>query len=515
MRRPIAALLLVCALSFWLFIARGAFGLPGQWVLTPNARFWPVGGWLLPLGVVLLFGGAAALSVYDRFRRAENDQEKRNSTLTALFCLAIVAFLWPWALLGPGSISQSDTRGGAPRLTLEGRFNIIAAQWSDVATEYFGVAHQIQNPREFGREYAQKWQNPPSRYQAHVATHPPGAVLWFYGARRVYEGVPALKNGFESLAVTLTGQKLDEMREGASVLRVSSSRGIGAPDPPELPTSAIGGALWTAFLLGLSLVLAIPAVYGLAHGGENNDASEIRGLFAVGLWILAPTFNLFAFTLDALVATGTIWTLFLFSRGLQNSARARIWMFGAGAIWALTSFLSFGALSVGAILVLTLAIFQRAQLIPRILEIGAAFLAVWLVLALVFAFNPLEVFFNAMREHRSATLQIRSWILWIPMNLVMWAPFAGFALIVCLFRRGKPQNIGAQIGWCALLTLLFLSFSGNVRGEVERLWLFLLAPIAIYAASGDFSPRVRAALLGLQALQTLLMAATLAPLVRP
>ena len=529
MRRPLAALIFLCALSFWLFIARAAFGVPGQWVLTPNARPWPLGGWLLPLGVVLLFGGAAALSIYDRFKRAKNDKEKRNSTVTALFCLAIVAFLWPWALLGPGQITQSDGRGGTPRLTLEGRFNIIAAQWSDVATEYFGVAYQVENPRDFGREYARKWQNPPSRFQAHVATHPPGAVLWFYGARRVYESVPVLKNGFETLAVALTGQKLVDMREGASVLRVSSSRGIGAPDPPDLPISALGGALWTSFLLGLSLVLAIPAVYGLAKSGENGgnaknglpenaengDAGEIRGFFAVGLWILAPTFNLFAFTLDALVAAGTIWTLFLFSRGLQSSQFARIWMIGAGAVLALTSFVSFGALSVGAIVVLTLALFHRAQFWPRIIEFGAAFVAIWLLLALVFAFNPLEVFFNAMREHRAATLQIRSWMTWIPMNLVMWAPFAGFALVACLLRREKPRNLGAQIGLCALFTLVFLSFSGNVRGEVERLWLFLLAPIAIYAASGHFSPRERAALLGLQAVQTLLMAATLAPLVRP
>ncbi|PQV65017.1 hypothetical protein B1R32_10224 [Abditibacterium utsteinense] len=517
MRRVLASLPLFFALAFWLLIGRGSFGVRGEWILTPNARPWPLGAWLLPLGVLFIFCGAAALSAYDRFRRAKSEKEKRNSTLMALFFLAIVLFLWPWSLLGPGDISQSTSTGKKPQLTLEGRFNIVAAQWSDVATEYFGAAYQINNARDFGREYATKWQKPVSRYQAHVATHPPGAVLFFYGARRIYETLPPLQSAFESLAVALAHQPIKDMAEGANVLRISASRGAGAGEVPPLPLSAVGGALWSAFLLGFSLVAAIPAVYGIAKSGQSGDEAEKRGLFAVALWTLAPSTNLFAFTLDAPIAAGSVWTLFLISRALDasDSKRARIYSLGAGILLALTSFVSIGALAIGAVIALMLFLWRREQFFSRGLQIGFAFAATWAILSVAFAFNPFLVVLNAMEVHRFATLSSRSWLLWAPMNLIMWAPFVGFGLLVCIFRREKPRISGAQLGISTLFILILLSISGNVRGEVERLWLFALAPIAVWAAFAPISTKNRAILLGVQALQTLLMAATLGPLVRP
>jgi hypothetical protein len=520
MPRVLGSLALLCLTAIWLFGTRGNFGVPGQWIVAPNARPWPASAWLLPLGALFIFGGAAALSVYDRFKRAKTVGEKRNSTLTALFCLAVLLFLWPWTLLGPGAISQAAPAGQPPRPpTLEGRFNIIAALWSDVATEYFGAAYQINDARQFGREYASKWQKPASPFQAHIATHPPGAVLWFYGARRIYEAVPPLQSGFTSLAQSLTRLPMSELQESAALLRHTSSVGMGAPAPPVLPASAIGGALWAAFLLGMSLVITIPAVYGLAAMGGDGDAGEVRGLFAVGLWVLAPAVNLFAFTLDAPIAAGTVWTLFLAAKSMESAATrpkaARGWMLGAGVLLALTSFISIGALTVGVIVVLALALFRRDQLVPRLLELGGAFLLTWVVLALAFSFNPIQVVLNATGVHRYATLSRRSWAPWTFMNLLMWVPFVGYPLLVCLLRREKPVSIGAQIGLASLATLLLLTLSGNVRGEVERLWLFLVAPVALWAASAAVSPRWRGALLGIQAIQTLLMAATLGPLVRP
>ena len=120
-----------------------------------------------------------------------------------------------------------------------------------------------------------------------------------------------------------------------------------------------------------------------------------------------------------------------------------------------------------------------------------------------------------MEVHRFATLGKRSWLAWAAMNLLMWAPFLGFATLVCAFRRPQSRFVGAQIGVATLGVVLLLSLSGNVRGEVERLWLFALAPVAVWAAFAPLSTKNRAVLLGLQATQTLLMAATLGPLVRP
>jgi len=197
---PIALSLVALAVtSLWLFRSHGGLGVPGKWVVEPNFSAWPWGAWPLPVGFLLIFGGAAALAAYDRFKRAKGRKEQRASSKACLAALMLLGLFWPWTLLGPGSVKISINH-----LTLEGRLNIIAALWSDVATQYFGAAYQINDVRQFARDYTTVWQESPSSSLAHIATHPPGAVLVFYGIRRFYEGVPGLDGFWSHLASTLT-----------------------------------------------------------------------------------------------------------------------------------------------------------------------------------------------------------------------------------------------------------------------------------------------------------------------
>ena len=520
--RLIFCAFLVVATAIWCFSGRGELGVANQWTLSPNQRAWPLGAWFLPVSVLLIFGGAAVLSVYDRFKRAKTRKEQTNSTITALVCLGIVLFLWPWALLGPGQI---QTR--ADKLTLEGRFNIIAAQWSDVATQYFGAAYEINDAREFSRTYAQKQQKPTSRALAHVATHPPGATLFFYASRRFCEKT-GLDATFTNFAATLTSQTPGEMLVLANATRETANRAAGAALPPPLPANALGTALFCAFLMGFSLVAAIPALYGLAFlGGNENGDGEKRGLLAVALWVLAPTTNLFAFTLDALVAAGVVWTLFFAARGWQT--RRPFWMILSGLMLALTSFLSLGALTGGAILLGAWLLGNRKNALRDGILVGAAFGLSWLVFAIWGGFNPLEIVANARAAHHFATLEVRSYFPWVVLNLGVWALFCGWPIVLnwipakhdgareLIMLRGQSQGrAGFCLGLATLGVLVALSLSGNVRGEVERLWLFSLAPLCVFAA-WNFSknPRLTMVFLGFQAGQTLVMAATLAPLVRP
>ena len=529
MFRVLFAALAVGLTALWLFLWRAPLGLRDQWTLVPNQTAWPIGAWLLPLGVVLIFGGAAALSVYDRFKRAKSRREQTNSTIVALVCLAIVAFLWPWALLGPGQIGSRASAAPATRfdkLTLEGRFNIIAALWSDPATEYFGAAYQITDARAYLHNYAGDEQKFVSRTQAHIATHPPGAVLWFYGARVLYEKVPGLQSAFGALAATVTGQNLTELSTGAGALRNTAARAAALPDPPPLPSSAVGGALFAAVLLGLSLVAAIPAIYGLAAVGAGADA-ERRGLVAVALWVLAPSANLFAFTLDAVVALGAVWTLYFAALAWTQSRP--LWWIAAGVMLALTTFVSLGAVAVGVITVIALVWFRPVGWVRGALVLGAAWVASWAILAVAGGFNPLAVALQALASHRLVTLESRAYLPWIGLNLAVWMIFVGWPAVallaggVKLYRTSELSASplanqlasGAALGVATIATLLLLSLSGNVRGEVERLWLFSLAPLCVLAASRHWPARVVGPLLGLQALQSLVMAATLAPLVRP
>ena len=107
MFRVIFAAIAVALTALWLFVWRTPFGAKDQWLVAPNDAAWPAGAWLLPLGVVVIFGGAAALSIYDRFKRAKSRKEQTNSTVIALVCLAVVGLIWPWSLLGAGADSKS------------------------------------------------------------------------------------------------------------------------------------------------------------------------------------------------------------------------------------------------------------------------------------------------------------------------------------------------------------------------------------------------------------------------
>ncbi len=532
MKRVFLAALGVVAVALWGFGGRGNLGFRDEWKIMSNGTPWPIGAWGLPLAVLLLFGGAALLSVYDRFKRAKTRKEQKNSVATALVCLGVLGFLWPWTLLGPGNLSRVSEKSQLSRVTLEGRFNLLASQWSDVATEYFGTAYTISDAREFFRTYASTRQNPTSYALAHVATHPPGATLWFYGARRVAEGVPGLNDGLNSLAAKLTGQDEATLFSLLSNVRATASRGAGVATPPLLPRSAIGGALFCVILMGLSLVLALPAVYGLATIKSDEDGVdflEARGLFACALWILGPSFNLYAFTLDAVIAFGAAWTLFFAARALSSGKRR--FAVAAGLAFALTSMLSFGALALGLVILLA-AVFARTPraLLLRALGLAAgAFILTWFLAAMWGGFNPLLVMTQATKAHHFATLSVRSYWPWVVLNLAIWAVFCGWPMVISLLgaaqvrkeliirtgskKEAKPISLELAFAVGTILTLVVLCLFGQVRGEVERLWLFLLAPLAASALTG--SRKEATILASLQAVQTLVMAATIAPLVRP
>src|SRR5690606_39030888 len=133
---------------------------------------------------------------------------------------------WPWALLGPG-----------------GTQNLISSAWSDTSNEYFATAYQVENARYFTREYATQWQKPKAPVQAHVATHPPGAVLFYYGARRVFEAAPFLQDTFGAVAQSLIKEPLLTIAVQATTMRQTAARSAGVDGAAELPASAAPAAI--------------------------------------------------------------------------------------------------------------------------------------------------------------------------------------------------------------------------------------------------------------------------------
>ena len=260
---------------------------------------------------------------------------------------------------------------------------------------------------------------------------------------------------------------------------------------------------------------------------------------------------MFAFTLDALIACGAAWTLALIAQAIASRHRpgSRLWLLGGGLVMGLTSFLSIGALATGAIVALALlfaAWRERENWIANgvrgLALFAGGFMLAWLLLMLIFPMQPLVIFHNAMDAHRAATLSHRGFWPWVWLNIVCFAPFCGWPVVTaCLaslkskVQSPKPGDQSPQsqdpspksedlngqtarlIGGATLAAILLLSMTGNVRGEVERLWLFLVPPLcALAAAVIEPSRSTRwLPLLVLQTAQGIFMAAGLAPLVKP
>ena len=528
-----AVLLLFTAL--WLFVWRRPLSYDG-WAIAPVTTLWAWREWIVPFIVLGFFGGLAALAAFDRFRRAKNRKEQTQSTILSLLMLMAFATVWPWALLG----SQEE-----PNQVNQGGLTLVEAFFSDLSNEYFGTAYRIDDVRQFSREYAQKWQKPASFIQSHVATHPPGAVLFFYGARRVLESSPRLESALEAFAEWLVRAKLSSIAEASNQVREVAARSAGAPEPAPLPISAVTAALWSAFLCSLALGLTVPAIYWIASGHPlQNTPNEARGLFAAALFAFAPTVGLFAFTLDALIACGAAWTLALIAKAIvvRHESGSRLWLIGAGIVLGFTTFLSIGALATGAIVVFAMAFSARREAYPLrdfatgVCFFGFGFVAAGILLMLIFPMQPFAIFHNAMAAHRSATLVHRTGAAWPLMNLVFFLPFCGWPVVTACLTAWRGESGGViqeaknmsirpvsslqssfLIGGATLAAIVAQTLSGGVRGEVERLWLFLVPPLCALA-SASIAPAKTSRwrpLLALQIAQSVLMAAGLAPLVRP
>ncbi len=535
-----AATAALAILACWLLRGHGRVG-ADNWFLKPHPP-WPLGAWWLPLSGLLIFGGLSAACCYDRFYRAKSKREEQTSLRLALGSLMLLSLVWNWGVLGPlGSNVKGDARPGF--------LNVLASSWSDVATEYLGAAYRIEDAREFSRRYALEWQQPRSILIAHVATHPPGATLFYFACRRAVEASPALREELLSLSERAVGLDRRELALELNQIRSSAANSGGGIDTI-LPVEAIATALLASLLLGAAPALAVPALFVLGFSCAAASESERRraqgrGILAAALWILAPSTGLFAPTLDAIVALGAAWALALCCKYLaqdEPSASRKYWggrgfVVGAGALLALTGFISFGALTIGLVLVLWLLLERRAQGIAWLL--GGA-LGMQVLLLLLFPHALLQVFVQAMQAHKFATLNNRPFKLWPALNFGVFALFAGWPVVLglrALLLKPGLSDSGLErlkrLGLATLGTMLLISLAQSVRGEVERLWMFLLPPfcalaaaswLPLRAAQAQATPRrFRFALVGvvallvvaLQAAQSLLMAVTLAPLVLP
>jgi hypothetical protein len=169
---------------------------------------------------------------------------------------------------------------------------------------------------------------------------------------------------------------------------------------------------------------------------------------------------------------------------------------------SLATFLSLGLAAIG----LWLAIYALGRwlstlsasrpwwqpLVAAGLLVGLGATLIWLFVGLAFGLDPIAVYKTGMAQHYEIVTAGRSYARWVWYNLYDYAAFVGLPLSI-LFgiriydsarsatcRRGNHVDAAAV---ATAATILIITLSGTSRGEVARMWLFLLPPVLLAGAS--------------------------------
>jgi hypothetical protein len=340
-------------------------------------------------------------------------------------------------------------------------------------------------------------------------THPPGLQVLFWSAGSFLEKVPFLADWI-----------------GPGLRRYLCN------DPAASPIffypNAVLGAASLQILMPLWGALSIVPFYGLARLLFKRETA-VRGVVLI---ILAPAMVLFAahwahfYTLLALCA---LYFLYL---GLL---RGRWWpVLAAGVLVSSASFLSFSNLALVALLGITIAVYWagaalsggrpfreyfRGNLRPfmaHLAAFAAGVLSVWIVYYLVYGVSFLAVYRQGLLSHTKITGYRTYWI-WLGYNLFDFFLFLGIptflALIVLVYRQFSRQAISARFApqmipfYSFAITLLALNLSGVSKGEVGRLWMFLMpvAGLAVLPVIAGWTKRQTAVAVGVLVFQLLFM----------
>ncbi|HUU53902.1 MAG TPA: hypothetical protein VMY87_03190 [Armatimonadota bacterium] len=447
-------------------------GLRGEWVWRENVL--PVRMWsALAAGIAL----AVVSGVLCRGRAWETMRPLGRAL--SLVLLILIVFAFQVAMLNAV---------GVPWVT-PGAYIV-----SPNATTYFGVALDVRDPADWIARYPELLATLPY----HAATHPPGFVLFFLAIQRA--------------SAALIGQPSPQLAELATGYSDLFGLGLAPPDA----AAAVASALAIALVGALGLL----PLYFLARRLSDPGVAICSTCLAAGM----PGLLLLASSPDLIVMALTVLALCLgYCAWRGKSALLELL---AGLTVAAGVFFSLGFALVGAWAALwivfgALGSGDRRPAVRRALAAGAVglvgFAAFYLALYLLYGYHPVAVAVKALSAHRGVTAVegARTYWKWVLMNPVECALFAGLPLMVAALwswrALGDAQHCRLRaflISWLVLFALL--DVSGAVRGEVGRIWLFLLWPAALAAGAGLASGPERrgsavALLILLQVVQVVLM----------
>lgn len=376
-------------------------------------------------------------------------------------------------------------------------------------TGYYNSALQFSDWQDYFSGYIASMQS--RDFCPHCRTHPPGPVLYYWSIYHLLGKLPAIDTNMLAGDIASTEQLNAYLHQ---------------PDP--FITAWIGGNI----ILFASATIVIP-LFGLARRlGHPQFSFPLAALGAVipGILLMTPQF-------DQLYAVFTTWLLYVAIRGLQTPQHALRWGLLAGFIFAFSLYWSIGLLVIAVpIAALFLWILWNrlnhcplmlgaAELNIRLIDAGKWLLGIglgcavpWILLVGVGKFPLIPMLIEIRKDHIYEINTVRPYLPWLFFNLVDFFQFLGLPLaLIILFTLVSQQRENYLAAFSRLktipfrsanglikmlnmflsrvnafgllfwLTVILLDLSGTTRGEVGRLWLFLmpLAILAVYQAVGQ------------------------------
>jgi hypothetical protein len=359
---------------------------------------------------------------------------------------------------------------------------------SPVATTYFSLAIGEGDVGRLLREYPRAM----PRLPLHARTHPPGPVIFFHSASWLVQRLPLLRRALETALAALTGFSSDQV---ARHLDRAFARYAGLfheyrPDfGLRYDSARVLAALLSGCLLALCGSLSLLPIWALARLRYGDQV----GWWAAVLFALVPSLSLFAVAIDQLLLLFSALSLYLAYAGWRRGPPLLAAAAGVAFIGALL--VSFAALALIPLLLIWAALGllrsapgerRAARLLPLLgfaLAGAAAAAGAFLLLT---GCNLLTLIAAGLSAHRGALAYPRSYWVWALFDPVEFAAFLGLPLalwvLVSLFSGSTQVRTGDSLLLAWLITFLGLDLCGLVRGEVGRIWLFLMFPPAIGAA---------------------------------
>lgn len=321
-------------------------------------------------------------------------------------------------------------------------------------------------------------QDPQRPFRIHLSTHPPGPVLLYYVQVKFWKSFPLLAgviaDGIELL--------LPYAGEGRDIVeRLVRHGSLSAPERATIYGSMV--MLWALVAVG-----AMP-LYCWASDVFGRRAATC----AVGFYALTPSLLLFNPMTDQLYVSAALGLLAVWHFGVVSRRPVLLILAGVLSWFALQFTLAFLVLLFAC--AVQVALQCRSMRPPTMVKlvgwVATGFLLVHL-LAMAAGYDAFTVWRLCLANNARFNLG-RTYGVWLAYNPFDFALFLGLPVTVCLVRvlvrqlgRRELDLPGSYI-WAFAATVVILNLSGTNRGEVARLWMFLM-PVFSAIAAATFAP---------------------------